>query len=104
MQLVVGFFAAALGIVGAIAPALSADAFPKFDVERNCKLETAVPTGVGVTLQSCISDELRAREDLQADWGKYKKADQASCVRETSIDGTPSYVELQVCLEMVGGR
>ena len=26
--------------------------------------------------------------------------DKASCVRETSMDGTPSYVELLTCLEM----
>jgi hypothetical protein len=81
-------------------PVRAADKFPNFNVEHNCKLETSETTGVGETLQGCIDDELRARQELEPNWSKYPKADQTSCVRETSLDGTPSYVELQICLEM----
>jgi hypothetical protein len=96
-MLVAGAFVSlALGAV----PARAADKFPNFNVEHNCKVETSETSGVGETQESCINDELRARHELEPNWAKFPKADQVTCVRETSLDGTPSYVELQICLEM----
>lgn len=91
-----GFFAVTVG--GAAARA--ADTFPKFDIQHNCKLEVSETSGIGETLESCVADESRARDELRPHWNDFRKADQSSCVRETSLDGTPSYVELQICLEM----
>ena len=51
-------------------------------------------------LEKCVEDESVARDQLQPLWIQSSAADKASCVRETSIDGTPSYVELLTCLEM----
>ncbi|MDR3464560.1 MAG: hypothetical protein P4M07_01315 [Xanthobacteraceae bacterium] len=80
--------------------ARAADTFPKFDIQHNCKLETSETSGVGETMESCVGDETRARDELKPKWDGFKKADQTTCLRETSLDGTPSYVELQICLEM----
>ena len=41
-----------------------------------------------------------AREELQPFWIQFTAADKNSCVAETSMSGTPSYVELLICLEM----
>jgi hypothetical protein len=37
---------------------------------------------------------------LAPQWDRFSKADKTACIAETSLDGTPSYVELQTCLEM----
>ena len=73
-----------------------ADSVPKFDIARECRSEG----GSKAVLEKCIEDESAAREQLQPLWIQSSAADKATCVGETSIDGTPSYVELLTCLEM----
>jgi hypothetical protein len=73
-----------------------ADSVPKFDVARECRSEG----GSKAVLEKCIEDESAARDQLQPLWIQSSTADKATCVGETSIDGTPSYVELLTCLEM----
>ncbi|HZR88352.1 MAG TPA: hypothetical protein VFB02_16210 [Bradyrhizobium sp.] len=80
--------------------AAAADAVPKFDIRANCKAEIAGGSGIGETLESCVNDEQQARDQLAQAWTQFSKADKTICIRETSVDGTPSYVELQTCLEM----
>jgi hypothetical protein len=73
-----------------------ADSLPKFDIAAECRSEG----GAKAVLERCIEDESVARDQLQPLWIQSGAADKASCVGETSIDGTPSYVELLTCLEM----
>ena len=73
-----------------------ADSVPKFDIARECRSEG----GSNVVVEKCIEDESGARDQLQPLWTQSSAADKASCVGETSMDGTPSYVELLTCLEM----
>ena len=73
-----------------------ADSVPKFDTARECRSEG----GSKAALEKCIEDESAARDQLQPLWIQSSAADKATCVGETSIDGTPSYVELLTCLEM----
>jgi hypothetical protein len=73
-----------------------ADSLPKFDMVRECRSEGGSPG----MLEKCVEDEPVAHDQLQPLWIQSSAADKASCVRETSIDGTPSYVELLTCLEM----
>jgi hypothetical protein len=77
-----------------------ADAVPKFDIARNCKAETADASGTGETLASCSKDEEQAKKELTEQWDRFAGTDKASCIRATSADGTPSYVELRICLDM----
>jgi hypothetical protein len=98
--------------IAALAAALSsisfaaraADPFPKFDIAKNCKAEVAENSGIGETLESCTRDEEQARQELMPQWDHYSKEDRSTCVRETSLDGTPSYVELQTCLEIADDK
>jgi len=73
-----------------------ADSVPKFDIARECRSEG----GSDAVLKKCAEDEAAARDQLQPLWIQSSAADKASCVRETSSDGTPGYVELLTCLEM----
>jgi hypothetical protein len=73
-----------------------ADSVPKFDIARSCRYEGSSKEVVA----KCVEDEVEARAALQPLWIQSSAADKASCVRETTIDGTPSYVELLTCLEM----
>ncbi|MFH0296036.1 hypothetical protein AAFX91_02180 [Bradyrhizobium sp. 31Argb] len=94
---------AALGAAVSIAAShgvRAADAVPKFDIARICKAETAETVGIGETLESCMKAEEQARTQVAGQWSKFTAKDKAACIGESSIDSTPSYVELQTCLEM----
>jgi hypothetical protein len=78
----------------------AADVVPKFDMARSCKAETAGNIGIGETMESCLRDEQQAHDDLASQWSSFAAQDKSACIRETSTDSLPSYVELQTCLEM----
>src|ERR1700757_4373571 len=82
----------------------AADPLPKFDIDKNCKAEVAVNAGVGETLESCTHDEQQAVQELTPQWDHYRQEDKTTCIREAALDGTPSYVELQTCLEIADDK
>ncbi len=73
-----------------------ADNVPKFDIARECRAEG----GTTAVLEQCAADEAKARDQLQPLWVQFSPQDKAACISETSMGGTPSYVELMICLEM----
>jgi hypothetical protein len=73
-----------------------ADSVPKFDIAKECRAEG----GPKAVLEQCAADEAKARDQLQPSWVQFSPHDKAVCITETSMDGTPSYVELMICLEM----
>ena len=79
-----------------------ADGVPKFDIERNCKLDVAATAGLTVdqSIQTCINDERNARQQLTGQWSKFPAPSRASCTSQESVGGTPSYVSLLTCLQM----
>lgn len=91
-------FVAALSIAPLAARA--ADSVPKFDIAKNCKAETVENLGIGETLESCTRDEEQAQQQLIPQWDQFSREDKNTCIRETNLDGSPSYVELQTCLEI----
>lgn len=78
----------------------AADVVPEFDISANCKTDLQDSEGTGETLRKCADDEQRARQQLAKAWSRFAPDDKTTCLRETDIDGMPSYVELQVCLQM----
>jgi hypothetical protein len=76
------------------------DEVPNFDIVKSCKSETADSVGVGESLASCIDDENQAKKELTERWSRYAREDKQTCLRETTIAGDPTYVELETCLEM----
>ena len=73
-----------------------ADSVPKFDIAAECRSEG----GTAAIQRRCAADEAQARDQLSPDWTQTSAVDKSQCIQETSIDGTPSYVELLTCLEM----
>ncbi len=83
-------------ILAALPVTRVADDVPKFDIAAECRSEG----GTQAVLSRCTEDETDARQQLQAQWAQFKGPERASCIRETVMDGTGSYVELLTCLEM----
>jgi hypothetical protein len=83
-------------ILTSLHPIPVADAAPKFDIARECKNE-----GGGMEVQKrCADDEAHARDQLQAEWAQFSPSARIQCIKETNMDGSPSYVEFVTCLEM----
>jgi len=87
-------------VVNAPIGARAADAVPAFDIAANCKAEIAVTRGLGETLDYCMRSEENSKLQLAQQWAQFAKADKTECILATSSDGTPSYVELETCLEL----
>ena len=83
-------------ILTSLHPIAVADAVPQFDIARECQAEG----GTKEMEQRCASDEMHARDQLQAEWVQFSPGSKLECEGDSSIDGTSSYVELQTCLEM----
>jgi hypothetical protein len=79
-----------------------ADTVPKYDINRNCKLDVAATSGLSVdqSTKSCISDEQKAKQQLASQWSKFPAPGRANCTSQESIGGTPSYVSLLTCLQL----
>jgi hypothetical protein len=73
-----------------------ADSVPKFDIAHECQSEG----GAQAVVDRCKEDEATARGQLGTQWDDFGAGDKSACIRETSVDGSPSYVELLTCLEM----
>jgi hypothetical protein len=83
-------------VLTSLHPIPIADAVPKFDIARECQNE-----GGGKEIQKrCADDETQARDQLQTEWKQFTRSARIQCMQETSMDGTPSYVEFVTCLEM----
>ena len=83
-------------ILASLHPIAAANAVPQYDIARECRAEADTRE----MQQRCTDDEVQARKQLQAEWMQFSPGAIIQCNGETNIDGTPSYVELQTCLEM----
>ena len=83
-------------ILTSLHPTPIADTAPKFDIARVCQSEG----GSNEEQKRCADDETQARDTLQTEWTQFTPSAKKQCYEETSIDSSPSYVELLTCLEM----
>ena len=90
----------AMFFVGAGLVVNAADRVPSLDVKSTCAAAIKMMGATGRTVENCLEGEHRARKDLERDWSKLLSGERSQCVA-TSAGGSPSYVELQVCLEMM---
>jgi hypothetical protein len=80
-----------------------ADTVPRYDMKPTCRAAVDLAAGAqGRTVESCMAGEERARKELERDWLKIPSAERSQCIGTVSVGGSPSYVELQICLEMMG--
>jgi uncharacterized protein YecT (DUF1311 family) len=81
-----------------------ADGVPKFDMARQCRLDSTqafdLSAGLDETVKRCVADEQGALTQLQTQWSQFRESDKAQCTVETNIGGTSSYVDLLTCLQL----
>jgi hypothetical protein len=79
-----------------------ADAPPKFDAAPGCKAAAAINQSLDLSVsqdyESCMNDEESARSELVQNWSTYPADAKTRCVGQTTVGGTPSYVEVVECI------
>lgn len=94
-------------MLGAQVALATAAGVPNLNPEPSCRAaaDTAamgtIAGGNVRDLASCMRDENEARDQLAKEWAQFSISDQERCTSETKTGGSPSYVELLVCLEMI---
>jgi hypothetical protein len=80
-----------------------ADTVPRYDVTTTCRKAVALAGGgaEGRSVENCVAGEEAARKDLDKQWAKLPTGERTQCIGTVAVGGTPSYVELLVCLEMM---
>jgi hypothetical protein len=80
-----------------------ADTVPRYDVRPTCGAAVALAGGgpEGRTVNSCVAGEEAARKDLEKQWAKVPTGERTQCIGTVAVGGSPSYVELLTCLEMM---
>jgi hypothetical protein len=82
-----------------------ADNVPNFNIERECKVDSASASdpnaGLNATIKRCADDEQAAKDQLQTQWAQFAPSDKKMCMGLTTDDAStpPSYVELLTCLQ-----
>jgi hypothetical protein len=82
-----------------------ADNVPNFNIERECKVDSASASdpnaGLNATIKRCADDEQAAKDQLQTQWAQFAPSDKKMCMGLTTDDPStpPSYVELLTCLQ-----
>jgi hypothetical protein len=90
----------------AVWAAAKANGPPNLNVKPSCEAaagRTAMEQAPGTNVRdvaSCLRDENEARDQLAKEWAQFSPGEHELCTSVTKTGGTPSYVELLVCLEM----
>jgi hypothetical protein len=75
----------------------ASDRIPSFHAERTCK---AVKEDGDEAYKDCLSDEKRARQQLEPIWSSYSASRRAECISETIGLKANSYADLIFCLQL----
>ncbi len=82
-----------------------ADDVPKFDIARGCKIDSTAAfdlnAGLDETIKRCVSDEQKAKDQLETQWSGFGSSDRTMCLGSATNDSAvpPSYVDLLTCLQ-----
>ena len=78
------------------------DTVPRYDLKPTCRAATDLAAGPGGrTIENCMAGENAAQKELAKDWSKIPIAERDQCVATMAKGGSPSYVELVICTEMM---
>ena len=78
-----------------------ADNVPNLNVRPSCEAAARVAVVAGRNLDACLTDEQGAREELAKNWGQYRASDRQMCATMVNKGGSPSYVELLSCVQIM---
>ncbi|WP_246649610.1 hypothetical protein [Bradyrhizobium canariense] len=80
------------------------DRIPELNVEATCKATAADDKSMGLadaqTYADCMRDEMTAQKQVVAVWNANPGPVRDSCEGEATAGGSPSYVDLLVCMQM----
>jgi hypothetical protein len=80
-------------------------ALPKFNVAPSCRTAVAITQAMRLSrpqdYPTCMKGEETAQQELALIWAKYKAQDRQVCVAQAGVGGTPSYVEVLACLQVI---
>ena len=97
----------AMMVLGSQVALAATEGPPNLNAEPSCRAaaDAAAMGSLGGgnvrDLASCMRDENEARDQLGKEWTQFLPGEQQRCTSETKMGGSPSYVELLVCLEMI---
>ena len=77
------------------------DSVPKLNVRPSCEAAAAGAVIAGRDTKACLDDERGAQDQVTQNWSKYSPTDKAQCVGMVNTGGSPSYVELLSCLDIM---
>ena len=69
---------------------------PKYDVAQICR----GGSGQVITYDECVKSEQEAHAQLEKQWADFNRSNTADCIKETTLPGGRSYVELLTCLQI----
>ena len=78
-----------------------ADSPPKLNAGPSCDAAARGAISNGRDKEACMGDERQAEDALTKNWSQYTGAHKTQCVGMTSRGGSPSYVELISCLDIM---
>ena len=87
-------------VVSIPAPARHGSAIPQFDAARICRDTSNLGFSEDQSFAQCMRDETQAKNQLAKDWASYSTEARSRYSAETTIGGSPSYVDLSTCLDM----
>ena len=78
----------------------SQSSLPNLNIEAGCQDVAKSDLNKTTDYPGCLSDERKAREQLQKDWASYPADIHSQCMHLVTPPALPSYVSLQECLKM----
>jgi hypothetical protein len=76
---------------------------PRLDVEASCRAAQPLNGQDRDPYQGCMRDEMEARTQLEQQWASFNDQYRDTCIQETNVEGSPSYVDVLTCLQMYAG-
>lgn len=86
-------------IFGTVVAVSAISPVPTLDTRPTCA-GAAREISITRTVEMCEQSEQQARDALAKEWASFPSADKATCVETTRMGGFPSYVQIQICLEL----
>jgi hypothetical protein len=84
-------------------PGALAAEVPGLAIEATCRAAPRLEASDPDPYQSCMKDEQAARSELEQQWASFNPQHRETCMEQTRVGGSPSYIDVLTCLQMYAG-
>jgi hypothetical protein len=77
-----------------------AETVPIYNIRPTCQAAIEMTGNQGRTAEICMASEPAAREEIVKVWPHFPDQEKIRCAQTARQGGSPSYIELLICLEM----